>query len=685
VIPLHQENEVQNIVINNLIPMADSLQNFRNEAGAIYVPLSSPDSIRILQLHPATEFNDLLEGDFIYRSRIAILRDAYAQSYDAISYVWGEPVFSSMIRLRSRNIDIKITKKVDALLRHLRKETVSRYLWVDAICLNQSDIGEKSVQVPLMGAIYNEARKVRIWFGEATDDTPKLFAFLRTILALERRSGRLSAEIFKTVMNEILGVASSRLIDALLRNPWFQRRWTLQEAFVNPSTFVHCGRHKILWSQFVMALKTFLGDNISILLDLSAEAQLSLNVAICLKETHGTLLENLWNFDHNECFDRRDRIYALYGLYDPKQDSTQSTDLSADYSLDWNEVYEKFAIAQANTSHWYHLLYHVCVFGSLWEANPLWPSWVPNWSGHRKYSAPPRPVGGFLRNPSKRARIGNGGLVIQTPSQNARRVCRTIISLPTHISNQDPAKFVRQIVLDVFHEKFGNLSLSSNLRQVSILDISLRLLEAFAHGVLDPSSRIYSNEASKILGFLQHTYTPVDWSAFGAPSQPYMLTPGLAWIELLGLRDELISPDILSHNDKIECRQASLDILSSHANRYKSVPIKEQREDEALHSFMVSIFWKKIQHILRERTIIQVSRDTGLIPTESPIFSLGPQNTEVGDWIIGNIVLRVQGDVKLPSQGILCKCRFVGCLNPHWESQDPSKLPLSGFEELLLV
>jgi len=102
--------------------------------------------------------------------------------YEAVSYVWGEPEFTHYIRCRSQDSHLKITLRMDSLLRHLRKETTVRRLWIDAICLNQADNEEKSVQVQLMGEIYSQARKVHIWLGDADSNTPKSLHFCGRLL-----------------------------------------------------------------------------------------------------------------------------------------------------------------------------------------------------------------------------------------------------------------------------------------------------------------------------------------------------------------------------------------------------------------------------------------------------------------------------------------------------------------------
>jgi hypothetical protein len=60
-------------------------------------------------------------------------------------------------------------------------DEVDRWLWADAICINQSNVSEKSSQVAAMGNIFEIAAYVKIWLGEAEQDSNHAFDTLRSI------------------------------------------------------------------------------------------------------------------------------------------------------------------------------------------------------------------------------------------------------------------------------------------------------------------------------------------------------------------------------------------------------------------------------------------------------------------------------------------------------------------------
>ena len=89
--------------------------------------------------------------------------------YEALSYVWGSPSVREHIILSEKRLSI--TENLASALRNLRYESEARVLWVDAICINQADIDERSQQVSNMVFIYQQAHRVLVYVGERTEDS----------------------------------------------------------------------------------------------------------------------------------------------------------------------------------------------------------------------------------------------------------------------------------------------------------------------------------------------------------------------------------------------------------------------------------------------------------------------------------------------------------------------------------
>jgi hypothetical protein len=49
-----------------------------------------------------------------------------------------------------------------------------KYIWIDALCIDQSNLPERNHQVKLMSALYSQARHVVAWLGEAKEKSTEL-------------------------------------------------------------------------------------------------------------------------------------------------------------------------------------------------------------------------------------------------------------------------------------------------------------------------------------------------------------------------------------------------------------------------------------------------------------------------------------------------------------------------------
>ncbi|PNP78687.1 hypothetical protein FNYG_08033 [Fusarium nygamai] len=127
-----------------------------------YKPLRNGDDIRLIEL-PPTGLASLGR-----KLDISILTFTHrdAPSYEALSYVWGDP--SNPVAITADGQNMHIGRNLYDALTHIQLEQQTRRLWVDAICINQGDNAEKSKQVSRMRDIYASAVKTLMWIGTQT-------------------------------------------------------------------------------------------------------------------------------------------------------------------------------------------------------------------------------------------------------------------------------------------------------------------------------------------------------------------------------------------------------------------------------------------------------------------------------------------------------------------------------------
>lgn len=89
-----------------------------------------------------------------------------AISYEALSYVWGSPEATYVIEINGK--PFRITENLYEALGHLQLRDQDRMIWVDAICIDQTNKAVRVHQVEHMGDIYKEAAQVLYWLGPST-------------------------------------------------------------------------------------------------------------------------------------------------------------------------------------------------------------------------------------------------------------------------------------------------------------------------------------------------------------------------------------------------------------------------------------------------------------------------------------------------------------------------------------
>jgi Heterokaryon incompatibility protein (HET) len=83
-----------------------------------------------------------------------------------MNYIIQSNNTSETQEIRLNHHDFSVTQNLHAALRRLRLKENCRVLWVDTLCINQSEISERNHQVGFMRDIYQDSEKVLIWLGE---------------------------------------------------------------------------------------------------------------------------------------------------------------------------------------------------------------------------------------------------------------------------------------------------------------------------------------------------------------------------------------------------------------------------------------------------------------------------------------------------------------------------------------
>jgi hypothetical protein len=133
-----------------------------------------------------------------------------------------------------------------------------RRLWIDAICIDQGNLHERSQQVRLMSRIYSRSQRLLIWLGVESQDSNLAMDFL------SHTGRKMLAEGLPPVLELLGGITSLSLAEIrqsvinLLARPWFTRAWVLQEYVLGGAddTLFMCGS-KTLSNESFMALHKY--------------------------------------------------------------------------------------------------------------------------------------------------------------------------------------------------------------------------------------------------------------------------------------------------------------------------------------------------------------------------------------------------------------------------------------------
>ena len=311
-----------------------------------------------------------------------------APAYESISYTWGSSDITHMILVNGSYFPV--TTSAYEVLHGLGSYFYDKYIWIDAICINQIDDVEKSQQIPLMKEIYSRSSATLVWLGYHKG---ALLAIFNMLLLVNRAAsiaatGDDSSELYGDLESERYSPAFLSLLE-FYRHPWLRRSWVIQEVAMSRTLYVWYSGFCINWS-FVETTVQMLNNMVYLLTTGKKEGFkggapmgfFTLRDMMSLRNSvqsgaQVTFDDVLCSFPHAQATDKRDHIFALQGLANPPLPLTLNPDYSKSTTTVYLEVTE-FLFSQGcigkvlPRAGYGHVRYGAGPSARL-------PSWVPDW------------------------------------------------------------------------------------------------------------------------------------------------------------------------------------------------------------------------------------------------------------------------------------------------------------------
>ncbi|KAH6663473.1 heterokaryon incompatibility protein-domain-containing protein [Halenospora varia] len=321
-----------------------------------YRPLNADsDEIRLITLKRGAVFS---ATDSPIECTLQYVSQSKAPRYEALSYCWGDP--NNLLPILLDGCMMYVTANLFAALQQLRSEQMLP-LWIDAICINQQDIEERSHQVLRMNSIYSRAARVIAWIGEGSDDD-KLASTLVSTVANQSGDYLYAQAALRlgpnALTDDLEGVTAAGdfpeeaafeaglrwdidnqyasyqqyqtsrwylnwvAFNTFLNATYWKRTWIIQELVVAREIEIRVGYLKIPWDDLEKTIETVDDDQSGTTWNpIFTPSSGFLNVngirGLCLRRRSGyrlQLLEALSLSWFSQATDPRDKVFALLSL-----------------------------------------------------------------------------------------------------------------------------------------------------------------------------------------------------------------------------------------------------------------------------------------------------------------------------------------------------------------------------------
>ncbi|PTB44715.1 hypothetical protein M441DRAFT_132363 [Trichoderma asperellum CBS 433.97] len=283
---------------------------------------------RLIALAPSAE------SENIECSLCSYSLDGSYPEYTALSYAWGQNVRDKVIRLNGTQFPVG--NNLWWFLHHMRLRNQYINFWIDAICIDQSNVMERNHQVQIMRKIYSNAQSVSVWLGKVDTSSD-------SDVAMQWLATRTSCELGNFNFDNFWSLRQAKAILAFCEMNYWRRVWIIQEIMFAKEITIYCGSKHISWNTFEQLVK-----DLQAISDIGREhhtpcASLILaSPAIVIakaKAAWGGNLQPLTTllqlYREHEATNILDKVYALHGL------AKDSSDIAVDYGITADDLLVK--------------------------------------------------------------------------------------------------------------------------------------------------------------------------------------------------------------------------------------------------------------------------------------------------------------------------------------------------------
>ncbi|KAH6722940.1 heterokaryon incompatibility protein-domain-containing protein [Leptodontidium sp. MPI-SDFR-AT-0119] len=357
-----------------------------------YPPFTEPRQIRLLKAS-FNQTHNQPDIDTIQCEFLVVNLDDLPCEYVAISYLWGSSEKPN--KVWCDGFSIAITVSAMSVLHMAASNSDLGYIWIDALCIDQSNASEKAVQIRLMRDVYPAAKSTIAWLGDSTPITDEALEFIVTLnTALKKFEHDGVVNISRSSLLHSEGCewpsSSWKALSTLLEHPWFRRVWILQEMALASQVEIVCGKRSVPWLLLAFIVVQIEHNGLMALLMITENGELNrgpiglstLKIAWGLRCLRAVavplgLASLLVDYSFLEASDDRDRLFALLGIADDVEDSS----FEPDYITSPPGVFLKSAVRLLTRDGSSNMILHRAGIGSDRNMEGL-PSWVPDWTKH---------------------------------------------------------------------------------------------------------------------------------------------------------------------------------------------------------------------------------------------------------------------------------------------------------------